>query len=68
MSFNKRYYSKKTITENARAYEYGDFKKYMLNPDSFIFMDDESNKIWTEFSNGNEETRKNLYKKIRNEN
>ena len=67
MAFNKRHFDIKAIKESARNYSLDQFKKYLLGPDACFFSDTESNKIWTEFLNGNEETRKTLYKKLRNE-
>jgi hypothetical protein len=68
MGFNKRYFDEKLIKENAQSNEYEIFKRYMLNPDSCVFMDKQSNQIWSDFFTGNEETRKTIYKKLRNEN
>lgn len=67
MGFNKRIFSKETIKVNAQANEYEMFKKYMTNPDACIFEDSVSNDIWQTFVNGNDETRRKIYKQLRNE-
>jgi hypothetical protein len=67
MGFNKRIFEYASIKKYAESFEYSDFKRYMTNPDSCIFNDIESQKIWTEFSNGNETTRQSIYKNLRNE-
>jgi hypothetical protein len=67
MGFNKRHFNEKSIKESARTYDFNFFKKWLIGPDACFFSDTESNKIWTEFLNGNEETRQTIYKKLRNE-
>jgi hypothetical protein len=67
MGFNKRIFSKEDIKVNAQANEYETFKKYMTNSDAYIFEDLISNDIWKTFVNGNDETRRKIYKQLRNE-
>jgi hypothetical protein len=67
MGFNKRYFSKEAILINAQSNEYEVFKRWMLNPDSCIFEDGWSNEKWQSFANGNEETKRTIYKTLRNE-
>lgn len=67
MGFNKRIFEYTSIKKYAESFEYSDFKRYMINSDSYIFNDIESQKVWNEFTNGNEITRQSIYKNLRNE-
>jgi hypothetical protein len=67
MGFHKRHFSSELIKSNAIANEYETFKRYMTSPDACIFQDNKSSEIWNNFVSGNEETRKEIYKKLRNE-
>jgi len=67
MSFNKRFFSEKNIRINAND-TFDSFDMYMLKPDASFLTDEWSHKFHKEYTQSDEELRKQLHKKIKNEN
>lgn len=67
MSFNKRYFSEKNIQSNAEG-TFDSFDMYMLNPDAAILTDEWSYKFYKEYTQENEEIRKQIHENLKNEN
>ena len=67
MSFNKRFFSEKNIRSHSEG-TFESFDVYMLNPDAAFLTDEWSDKFYKEYTQSNEEIRKQLHKKVKNEN
>lgn len=67
MSFNKRFFSEKNIRSNAEG-TFDSFDIYMLKPDASFLTDEWSHKFHKEYTQSDEELRKQLHKNLKNEN
>ncbi len=67
MSFNKRFFSEKNIRTNAKD-TFDSFDMYMLKPDASFLTDEWSHKFHKEYTQENEEIRKQIHENLKNEN
>ena len=67
MSFNKRFFSEKNIRINAKD-NFESFDMYMLKPDASFLTDEWTHKFYKEYTQSDEELRKQLHKNLKNEN
>lgn len=61
MGLNKRYLSKKIISDYAKTHTYLEFKKMMFNSEILVFMDEESSTLYENFVKTNSENQQTLY-------
>ncbi len=67
MSFNKRYFSEKNIRIHANS-TFESFDMYMLKPDASFLTDEWTYVFYKEYTQSEEEIRKQLHKNLKNEN
>ena len=67
MSFNKRFFSEKNIRINANN-TFESFDMYMLKPDASFLTDEWTYVFYKEYTQSEEEIRKQLHKNLKNEN
>jgi hypothetical protein len=67
MSFNKRFFSEKNIRIHANN-TFESFDMYMLKPDASFLTDEWTYVFYKEYTQSEEEIRKQLHKNLKNEN
>ena len=64
MGFNKRFLSEEKIKDFAKTHSFNEFKRIMINCDSYTYLDKYSAQVGAEFFISDDENRNKIYNNL----